>query len=144
MQIHTQCRYGKDWSKSAETLQNTRYTIVWVKDSSTVPEDYKDLLRSEYNIYGLYTLNSALILSDQHLLCGADKRLHRHLGNAFLAKYYNVYVVDINIATRYNAWLSQDWSSHTSALLASVRDRRTYINSTVYVQVVCLYRNHVY
>ena len=50
----------------------------------------------------LYTLNSAPILSDQHLLCGADKRLHRHLGNAFLAKYYNVYVVDINIATRYN------------------------------------------
>ena len=48
-----------------------------------------------------------MILSDQHLLCGADKRQHRHLGNAFLAKYYNVYVVDINIATRYNAWLPQ-------------------------------------
>ena len=49
-----------------------------------------------------------MIQSDQHLLCDADKRLHRHLGNAFLAKYYNFYVVDINIASRYNAWLSQD------------------------------------
>ena len=102
------------------------------------------MLRSEYSMYRLYTLNSALILSDQHLLCGADKRLHRHLGNAFLAKYYNVYIEDINIATRYNAWPPQDWSSHTSALLASARDRCTYINSTVYVQVVCLYRNYVY
>ena len=28
MRIHTECRNGKDWSKSAETLQNTRYTTV--------------------------------------------------------------------------------------------------------------------
>ena len=28
--------------------------------------------------------------------------------NAFLAKYFDVYVEYINIATRYNAWLPQD------------------------------------
>ena len=50
----------------------------------------------------------------------------------------------IKIATRYNAWLPQDGSSDTVAVLASTRDRRTYIKSKVYVQVLCLYRNQVH
>ena len=53
--IHTHCRCNVDRSKSAETLQNTRETIVLVKISSAVPEDYKDLLRSEYNMFRLYS-----------------------------------------------------------------------------------------
>ena len=62
-------------------LQNTQRTILWVKDLSVVPEDNKDLLRSEYTMHKIsLVLNSAQILSDQHLLCGADKGLHRHLG----------------------------------------------------------------
>ena len=106
-------------------ILETQY--IWVKISSAVPGEYQDRFRSLVKVYRLYTHYSALILLDQHLLCGADKRLHRHLSHAFLAKYYNVYVVYINIATRYNAWLSQDWSSHTNALLASASNRCKYI-----------------
>ena len=42
-------------SKSAETLQNTRETIVLVKISSAVHEDYTDMLRCEYNMFRLYS-----------------------------------------------------------------------------------------
>ena len=122
--IHTQCRCNNDRSKSAETLQNTRYTMVWVKISSAVPEAYKDLLRSWYNMFWLYSSQLCSAAIGSASTRGADLRLHRHLAHAFLAKYYDVYHLDINIATRYDAWLSRDWSDLLHSIAGSRQSLR--------------------
>ena len=122
--IHTQCRCNNDRSKSAETLQNTRYTMVWVKISSAVPEAYKDLLRSWYNMFWLYSSQLCSAATGSGSTRGADFRLHRLLAHAFLAKYYDVYHLDINIATRCITWLSRDWSDLLHSIAGSCQSLR--------------------
>ena len=62
------------------TLQNTKHTIFWVKELSAVPEVHKDLLTSWYCLYIIYSIKLCSDPIVKHLICGAARRLHRHLG----------------------------------------------------------------
>ena len=51
-------------------FKNAQHTIFWVKILSAVPKVYKDLLRSEYNLFflfffGVFPLNSGLRIKCQ-------------------------------------------------------------------------------
>ena len=62
---------------------------------------------------------------------------------AFLAKYSNGYVISINIAARYNAWLPAYFSTHVAALLASAMAIFTYIKvECIYESLVAIVSTH--
>ena len=62
-----------DWSSLIEGQQNshTNYTRIWVRILEAVPEAYKDLLRSKYTSYQVY---SGKLLSNQHIFAAPLSR----------------------------------------------------------------------
>ena len=65
--------------------QNNRVNIFLA-----VPEAYKDLVRSEYNIHSINRISVAQPLPNQHLLCGAANRLHHHLGECIPSQVFRL------------------------------------------------------
>ena len=72
-------------------------------------------------------ISSTQLLSDHHLLAALLGGCTDIQANAFLAKYYNIYVMYINTSTRCNAWRPRGCFNRTSALLVSAMDRSAYI-----------------